>query len=209
MNYSKLTEYLLFWYDSNSREMPWRGENDPYKIWLSEIMLQQTQVTTVRGYYLRWLKKFPTIRDVANADLDQLLKMWEGLGYYSRVRNFHKACKTLKENKYQVPNDIKEFQSLSGVGPYIASAVQSIAFSMPTSVIDGNVNRVVSRFFSFSIPPEKNRMRILEFMDQIIDKRRPGDFNQAIMDLGRFICKPRTPKCEKCPISIFCNAYKN
>ncbi len=208
MNYSKLTSSLLSWYDAHDRDMPWRGESDPYKIWVSETMLQQTQVSTVRDYYLRWLERFPDIESVATAPTDDVLKHWEGLGYYSRARNFHHSCQTLNSKDGRVPEGMDEFKTLKGVGPYIASAVQSIAFNIPAGVVDGNVNRVATRLFAYKEAPSKNKNKIEKFMSLIINKKRPGDINQAIMDLGRYVCKPARPLCSECPISISCMALE-
>jgi len=209
MNYNKQRKNILQWYQSENREMPWRGESDPYKVWLSEIMLQQTQVNTVINYYHRWLKRFPTFTDVANASQDEVLKYWEGLGYYSRARNFHQSCKMLVEENKDIPQGVSEFMELKGVGEYIAAAVQSICFNTPVGVIDGNVNRVASRVKMFTEPPLKNKKKISTYVDQILDKKRPGDFNQALMDLGRYICKPQNPDCESCPIQFDCQSYKH
>jgi A/G-specific adenine glycosylase len=206
MSSNKISKDILCWYDDNKTEMPWRDEADPYKVWLSEIMLQQTQVTTVIDYYYRWIEKFPTISDVASASVDEILKYWEGLGYYSRARNFHASCKEIDREGGSVPKGMKEFQNLKGVGPYIAAAVQSISFNEPVSVVDGNVNRVASRFNAYKTPANKNQKAIKIFMDSILDVDRPGDFNQAVMDLGRYICKPRNPLCGECPISLSCIA---
>ena len=208
MNYKQITGNLLSWYDVSHEDMPWRGESDAYKIWVSEIMLQQTQVTTVIDYYQRWIKRFPTINDVASASIDEILKLWEGLGYYSRARNFHESCKQLANSDSKVPDNFDDFLNLKGVGPYIASAVQSIAYNFPCAVIDGNVNRVVSRMNMFDIDPLKNKKNIQIFMDKILCKQRPGDFNQAIMDLGRYICKPQNPICDECPLKSECKAFK-
>tara|TARA_Y100001970_G_scaffold287650_1_gene412847 strand:- start:325 stop:1386 length:1062 start_codon:yes stop_codon:yes gene_type:complete len=208
MTYNQITDKLLYWYDSYDRAMPWRGERDPYKIWVSEIMLQQTQVTTAHNYYLKWINRFPNIESVAEASIDDILKYWEGLGYYSRARNFHESCKVLNNQNSQVPVGVEEFQKLKGVGPYIAAAVQSIAFNIPIGVVDGNVNRVVSRFYAYKEIPSKNKNQINDFMSFIINDKRPGDINQAIMDLGRYICKPGIPLCETCPLGKGCEAFK-
>ena len=208
MTYNQVTKRLLSWYDSHDRRMPWRGETDPYKIWISEIMLQQTQVTTVRDYYLRWIKRFPTIQSVSSSSMDKVLKYWEGLGYYSRARNFHASCQILDNQGSTVPKGMEEFQKLKGVGPYIAAAVQSIAFNMPVGVVDGNVNRVVSRFYAYKDTPSKNKKKINEFMSLVINKKRPGDINQAMMDLGRYVCKPSSPLCDECPLSKGCKALE-
>ena len=209
MNYKKQRTNLMNWYTKEKRQMPWRGESDPYKIWLSEIMLQQTQVTTVIDYYHRWLERFPSFTDVANASQDEILKYWEGLGYYSRARNFHQACISLVKSNQKIPRGVSEFIKLKGVGEYIAAAVQSISFNIPIGVVDGNVNRVASRMHSFATPPLKNKAKISNYVNNILDKKNPGDFNQAIMDLGRYICKPQNPDCNICPIEFDCTSYKN
>ena len=209
MNYRKQRIQILKWYTKENRKMPWRGESDPYKVWLSEIMLQQTQVTTVVDYYNRWIKRFPTFQDVAKASKDEILKYWEGLGYYSRARNFHQSCIQLANENKEIPKGVADFIKLKGVGEYIAAAVQSISFNIPVGVIDGNVNRVASRMNAFKELPLKNKKRISAYMHEILDKNRPGDFNQALMDLGRYICKPKNPLCNLCPITFDCKSYKN
>jgi A/G-specific adenine glycosylase len=188
--------------------MPWRGETDPYKIWISEIMLQQTQVATVRDYYLRWIKRFPDIQSVSESSIDEVLKYWEGLGYYSRARNFYQSCRALNKQGSKVPKGMDEFRKLKGVGPYIAAAVQSIAFNIPVGVVDGNVNRVISRFYAYKDIPLKNKKKINEFMSLIINQKRPGDINQAMMDLGRYVCKPSNPLCDQCPLNKGCKALQ-
>lgn len=188
--------------------MPWRGQTDPYRIWLSEVMLQQTQIDTVIPYYHRWLKKLPTLGHVARASEDDVLKMWEGLGYYARVRNFRLACQQVVE-RYggQVPPDETAFEGLKGVGPYIKAAVLSIAFHKSIPTIDGNVKRVVARLLRLQGPPSKCLTKIESFLNQVISKKVPGDFNQAMMDLGSTICTRSRPRCEQCPVSSACGAY--
>ena len=191
---------LLDWYKYNKQEMPWRDDKNIYHIWLSEIMLQQTQITTVIPYYTKWLKKLPTIHAVANTTEDEVLKLWEGLGYYSRALNFHNACKTIiKLYDGNVPKEKNEFLKLKGVGKYIDAAVRSIAYNDVVPTIDGNVNRVVSRLLCLNQPPQKEYNKIYDFLMKIIDSKYPGNFNQAMMDLGRNICKPKNPCCGKCP----------
>lgn len=188
--------------------MPWRGEKDPYKIWLSEVMLQQTQVETVIPYYEKWLKRFPTIHHVAETTEDEILKMWEGLGYYARGRNFHKACvEVVRSYGGKVPDDSDSFAKLKGVGPYTVAAVQSIAFQRPLPAIDGNVKRVVSRLLALKKPPSQSLSEIELFLKKNIFKEKPGDFNQAMMDLGATICRAQNPECLKCPVSSFCEAF--
>lgn len=197
------------WYDANKRVLPWRESSDPYKIWLSEVMLQQTQVKTVIPYYYRWIEKYPTIKSVAEAPLDDLLKLWEGLGYYSRCRNFQKAAQTVM-NEYGgvIPAEIKPFQSLSGVGEYMAGAVLSIAFNQPYCAIDGNHRRVLYRYLGLKNRTKRNEKRIASFLKSQIDKGRPGDINQALMDIGSSICKPKGVDCPRCPLEYSCKAAK-
>ena len=190
--------------------MPWRGETDVYKIWLSEVMLQQTQVETAKPYYRRWLKEFPNTLAVANATEDEILKQWEGLGYYARARNFKSACEWINnENNGEIPTSSSKFRQLKGVGAYIHAAVRSIAYNEAIPVIDGNVKRVMARVLEIKTPPSRSLHIIKQFLNDKISPTNPGDFNQAIMDLGSIICKPRNPNCNKCSISNFCKSYKN
>ena len=189
--------------------MPWRNESDVYKIWLSEIMLQQTKIETAIPYYKCWIKRFPTLFDVASATEDEVLKYWEGLGYYARVRNFRNACKDVVKNYRGVIPNNKDFIRLKGVGDYIDAAVRSIAYKIPLPVIDGNVKRVISRILMLKKIPDKCINQIRAFLYMQISKSRPGDFNQGLMDLGRLICKPQNPLCSKCPISKNCLAFVN
>ena len=205
---TKFSSYLLKWYDANPRAFPWRLTNDPYKIWLSEIMLQQTQVKTVIPYYENWLNDLSGPRSVASASLDYVLKKWEGLGYYARARNFHSACKTvinLFDGK--IPCNYSDFLSLPGVGPYVAGAVMSIAYSHPIPAIDSNAYRVVSRIKTICLPFARCKNDISRFLFGSIPPDRPGDFNQAIMDLGREICTAKNPACDKCPVQKYCAAF--
>ena len=190
--------------------MPWRGATDVYKIWLSEVMLQQTQVETAKPYYQRWISKFPNTQSVADASEDEVLKLWEGLGYYARARNFKSACEWIKHNNNnQIPTNSHDFRQLKGVGDYIHAAVRSIAFNEVLPVIDGNVKRVVARILELDSAPSKALNVIKEFLINEISQKSPGDFNQAIMDLGSTICKPRNPRCSECNIRNFCKSYKN
>jgi len=198
---------LLHWYDRHKRDLPWRKTKDPYQIWLSEIMLQQTQVDTVIPYYNRWIETCPTLHDVAKLSLDQLLKLWEGLGYYSRCRNFYKAVH-LVNSKFNgvIPSDQQQFIKLPGVGEYTANAVLSIAFDQPLPAMDGNIKRVMSRVLGIKTPSKYNLSRIKNKLIKWIDIDRPGDFNQALMDVGANICRPQNTKCEICPIAEYCSA---
>ncbi|MBO0471016.1 A/G-specific adenine glycosylase [Enterococcus sp. DIV0242_7C1] len=204
-------EEFIDWYEKEKRNLPWRVNLDPYRIWISEIMLQQTRVDTVIDYYYRFMEWFPTIKDLAEAPDDRLLKAWEGLGYYSRARNLKVAAQQIMtEFDGQMPQTIEEIRQLKGIGPYTAGAIGSIAFQLPEPAIDGNVMRVVSRLFEISddIAKAGSRKVFEEAMYRIIDKERPGDFNQAMMDLGSAICTPTSPKCEECPIQQYCLSYE-
>ena len=203
-------ETFLTWYHKEKRNLPWRATNDPYAIWISEIMLQQTRVETVIGYFYRFMEQFPTIQDLAAAEEQKLLKVWEGLGYYSRARNLKAAAQQIvAEFDGEMPQSIEEIRSLKGIGPYTAGAIGSIAFGLPEPAIDGNVMRVVSRLFCIEadIAKASSRRPFDEAMRTIISPDEPGEFNQALMDLGSRICTPTTPNCEECPISQYCLAY--
>lgn len=203
-------ETFLTWYHKEKRNLPWRATNDPYAIWISEIMLQQTRVETVIGYFYRFMEQFPTIQDLAAAEEQKLLKVWEGLGYYSRARNLKAAAQQIvAEFDGEMPQSIEEIRSLKGIGPYTAGAIGSIAFGLPEPAIDGNVMRVVSRLFCIEadIAKASSRRPFDEAMRTIISPDEPGEFNQALMDLGSRICTPTTPKCEECPIGQYCLAY--
>ena len=209
-SHSNVGKQLLAWYDGRSCNLPWRNCNDPYKIYLSEVMLQQTRVGTVIPYYEKWILKFPTIQSVANATQEQILKQWEGLGYYSRARNFHKSCKNIVDNMSGIiPSNPEEFSKLPGVGPYISAAVMSIAFQRPLPAVDANAIRIAARMKMVDIPYPKNLKIIVNYFENHISIERPGDFNQAVMDLGRDICKSDSPHCTICPISQYCKALVN
>jgi len=198
---------LLKWFDINMRDLPWRKYNDLYHVYLSEVMLQQTKVETVIPYYKKWLKQYPTIESVALSNVDDLLKLWEGLGYYSRCINFFKACSILY-HKYnsQLPRNRADFLKLPGVGNYISSAVYSIIEKHPIPAVDANVTRVMSRILAIRNLTPYNKRRIVNMLNNCIDNERPGDVNQALMDLGSSICTPLKTECHKCPISSFCKA---
>lgn len=202
---------LLAWYHHEKRDLPWRESTDPYRVWVSEIMLQQTQVVTVIPYFNRFMEWFPTIEDLANAKEDKLLKAWEGLGYYSRVRNMQHAAKEMVETfDGKMPQTIEDILSLKGIGPYTGGAIGSIAFSLPEPAIDGNVMRVYSRLFCLSddIALPKTRKVFDKYVRETMSQTEPGDFNQALMDLGATICTPTKPSCETCPIKHYCEAKK-
>ena len=203
-----MTDQLLQWYDKNARVLPWRENKDPYRIWLSEIMLQQTRVDTVVEYFSAWLQVFPTIEKLAQASEDQVLKQWQGLGYYSRARNFYRAAKIIvEEYQGQFPKSAEEWRKLPGVGEYTAAAIASIAYDQVIPVFDGNVIRVISRICGFEQDPiaKEIRQRMVENSLLWISQDRPGDYNQAMMELGATICLPNgKPLCPICPISADC-----
>ncbi len=209
---AKFANALLHWYDATKISLPWRGGRDPYQIWLAEIMLQQTRVAAVKEYYSRWLEKFPTIEILAAASLDEVLKVWEGLGYYTRARNIHKLAKIIVNDHHgQFPVTAEALQTLPGIGRYTAAALASIAFDERVAVLDGNVIRILSRLLD--LPDEINQPKVQAELwsvaESLLPKKRCGDYNQAMMDLGRTICTPRNPNCGACPVQKFCEAYKN
>jgi len=204
-----LRRNLIGWYEQTRRELPWRGTRDPYRIWVSEVMLQQTQVKTVLPYYRRFLGRFPRLRDLAQADLEAVLKAWEGLGYYARARNLHRSARRLLQNgSGRIPDSWEEFRILPGVGDYIAAAVLSIAFNRPHAVVDGNVKRVLARLLASDAPVDAVAFQriFLAAADRLLDRHRPGDFNQAMMELGALVCTPRHPLCDRCPVRRYCSA---
>lgn len=203
---------LLAWYDENKRDLPWRRSKNPYHIWVSEIMLQQTRVDTVIPYYERFLDWFPTVESLANAPEDRLLKAWEGLGYYSRVRNMQTAAQQImNEFEGKFPSTYEGISSLKGIGPYTAGAISSIAFNLPQPAVDGNVMRVLARLFEVNhdIGNPSNRKIFQAMMEVLIDPDRPGDFNQALMDLGSDIEAPVNPRPEESPVKEFSAAYQH
>jgi len=205
----KITTQLLHWYNKNKRMLPFRNTNDPYKIWVSEVMLQQTQIKTVIPFYNRWIEEYPTLKSAADANLDKLLKLWEGLGYYGRCRNFHKALKIINEKyKGEIPNKFDEFITLPGVGEYTAGAVLSIAYQKCIPAIDGNVTRVMARILGIKNLTTKNQSRLKSNVQKLIPKTEPGNFNQGLMELGALICTPSKPSCGICPLSSYCKAYE-
>ena len=208
--YREISDELLRWYDINAREMPWRGIQDPYKTWISEIMLQQTRVETVIPYYQRFLSRFPSLPDLALADEAEVLKLWEGLGYYSRARNLLKGAREVLECYSGIlPKDPILLRKISGIGPYTAGAIASIAYHLPVPAVDGNVIRVYSRLFGIreNVQLPAVRKKLEEIAASIVPENRPGDYNQAVMDLGATVCVPGTPECNHCPLSGFCSAF--
>jgi len=201
---------LTNWYAKNKRDLPWRRTKDPYKIWISEIMLQQTTVSTVIAYYERWIKTFPTLHDLAKAPLQTVLKQWQGLGYYNRVKNLHKAALVLiKEHKGILPKDPQVIRSLPGFGPYTTGSVLSIAYDIPLTIIDANVRRVVMRLLALQgVADTKQDLKVNEFLLKVLPAKGVGDFNQALMELGALVCRAQGPLCLSCPLNKYCQAYK-
>ena len=195
---------LLYWYDRARRELPWRGTRDPYRVWLSEIMLQQTRAEAVAPRYEAFLSRFPTVEALAAADEEAVLKAWEGMGYYSRARNLRRAAMEVVR-RGEFPQSAKELQTLPGVGAYTAAAVASIAYHEAAPALDGNQARVLSRLLAFEGTVDTPQ-RLRAQAEALIDRERPGDYNQALMDLGSGVCTPRAPKCGLCPVAAFCAA---
>jgi len=207
-----MQQELLEWYIANHREMPWRESKDPYKIWLSEIILQQTQVKQGTPYYNKFIEAYPSLSHLALTTEDELLKLWQGLGYYSRARNMHFTAKYIhNECNGKFPSKYKELLTLKGVGDYTAAAIASIAFDQPVAVLDGNVVRVLSRLFEIqeSVQTGAGLKKFKTYAKTILNTTHPGNHNQAVMELGSLICKPTQPLCTVCPISSYCGAYLN
>ncbi len=206
-----LQKALLAWYDAHRRDLPWRakpGESaDPYSVWLSEIMLQQTTVATVKGYYDRFLSKWPTVDALATAPLDDVLTEWAGLGYYARARNLHKCAQAVVEVFGGVfPASDQQLQKLPGIGRYTGAAIAAIAFDQPATVVDGNVDRVISRLFAIEVPLPDSKTEIYARAEALTPSKRSGDYAQAMMDLGATVCTPKSPKCLLCPLVDACAA---
>lgn len=202
---------LLGWFGRMARVLPWRQDHDPYRIWLSEIMLQQTQVQTVIPYYQRFLDYWPTLADLAGASEEQVLKLWEGLGYYSRARNLLAAAGQIRDcHQGLLPSSEKELRRLPGIGEYTAGAILSIAFGQPVAAVDGNVVRVFSRLTAIPWQPADpvQRREVRQLTESLLPKEHPGDFNEALMDLGATICLPRQPRCQECPLNAICQACR-
>ena len=205
----ELAQRLLQWYAMSARRLPWRGSHDPYAVWVSEIMLQQTRVDTVIPYYQRWMELFPSIEALAAADQAHVLHAWEGLGYYSRARNLHLAAQRVAaEFAGYLPQDLRYLQTLPGVGDYTSGAIASIAFGLDETAVDGNIRRVLARVFDVNVPETspQGKRRFEELARQNLPRGRAGDYNQALMDLGATICTPRTPTCQLCPLAQICKA---
>jgi A/G-specific adenine glycosylase len=203
---------LLRWYQGRSRALPWRMSRDPYTVWISEIMLQQTQIETVIPYYLRFIREFPTVRRLAKAHLERVLELWSGLGYYRRARHLHQAAQAVVEkHKGQFPKEMETALSLPGVGGYTARAVLSIAYNRPYAVLDGNVARVMARYLALrgNLHQPRFRRRVEENLEALLSRRSPGNFNQAMMELGQTVCLPHSPRCQLCPLRHKCRGLRS
>lgn len=202
---------LLEWFATNHRPMPWKGERDPYIIWLSEIILQQTTVAQGTAYFEKFSGRYPSVKDLADAPSDEVMKLWEGLGYYSRARNLHGTAKYINtELKGFFPTTYEDILKLRGIGPYTAAAIAAFAYDLPHAVLDGNVYRVLSRFFGIETPIDTTEAKHIftELANKVLDKKRPADFNQAMMDFGATFCTPAKPKCVQCSLQTACSAFQ-
>ena len=201
----------MSWYESAKRDLPWRNSKDPYEIWISEVMLQQTQVKTVLDYYKKFIETFPDISSLADAHLDQVLKVWEGLGYYARARNLHRAARYIVTHLHgKIPQTAEALREIPGIGPYTAAALASIAFNEAAAVVDGNVTRVLARLLLIKESPRDQQVRnqLQAEARRLIDVHAPAEFNQAMMELGATLCTPKKPKCLLCPVSGYCRALQ-
>ncbi len=205
----QISDSILNWWDKSHADLPWRSSRDPYAIWVAEVMLQQTQITTVIPYYQRWMLRFPSIWELAMASLDDVLKSWEGLGYYSRARNLHAAARIILDKfDGRVPNQLSDLISLPGIGRYTAGAIASIAFDQPLPVLDGNIMRVFARLIDLDDDIRKTTTKntMWELADRLVPEHRPGDYNQALMELGQRLCTVKSPQCSLCPLKDICLA---
>lgn len=203
---------IIQWYEMNKRDLPWRHTTDPYRIWVSEVILQQTRVEQGLAYYERFVERFPDIEALSNAEEDDVMKMWQGLGYYSRAMNMHRSAKIIHhENQAKFPASYEEIRRMHGVGDYSASAIASIVYGEPCPVVDGNVLRVISRYSGIKEPlnTSAGKKKVKDILAGLIDPAKPGEFNQAIMELGALVCKPKQPLCPECPLRQNCYAYLN
>lgn len=204
-----ISSKILSWYRDNKRELPWRDTNDPYRIWVSEIILQQTRVAQGYDYFVRFMKRFPNVESLALADEDEVMKYWQGLGYYSRARNLHQAAKSIV-TAGEFPNTYEGVRALKGVGDYTAAAICSFAYQMPYAAVDGNVYRIIARLWGIETPIDSTLGKKLfhQLANELLDKQAPGDFNQAMMDFGALQCIPQNPNCDQCPLNDICVAYQ-
>lgn len=202
---------IYLWYHTNKRNLPWRNTNDPYKIWLSEIILQQTRVSQGTNYYLRFTEFFPNVQQLAEANEDEVLKLWQGLGYYSRARNLHSTAKIIVNSYNSIfPDNYNDILKLKGIGPYTAAAIASIAFNLPYPTVDGNIYRLLSRYFGIDTPIDSTngKKQFQQLAEELISEKEPGMHNQALMEFGALQCTPKSPDCISCPISSSCFAFQ-
>ena len=206
---ASFTSALLKWFAANGRELPWRGIKDPYGIWVSEVILQQTRIDQGTDYWLRFMERYPTVESLAGASEDDVLRLWQGLGYYSRARNMHVAARQIVEQG-GFPHSIKGLLALKGVGDYIAAAVGSMAFGLPAAAVDGNVYRVLARQFGIDVPINTTRGKrvFTDLAQELLPKHEAGTFNQALMDFGAICCTPLSPHCDECPVAMTCEALR-
>lgn len=208
----QFTDILLHWYADNKRSLPWRGERDVYRVWVSEIILQQTRIQQGWDYYLRFIKAFPDVKALAEADEEQVLRVWQGLGYYSRARNMHAAAQSvMREHEGKFPSSYEQVRQLKGIGDYTAAAICAFAYGLPYPAVDGNVLRIISRVFGIhdNIADNSTRKDITSLCQKLMKNADPSDFNQALMDFGSLQCTPKNPDCEQCPMQGECYAFKH
>jgi len=203
---------VLKWYDQHGRKLPWRESADPYRIWLSEVMLQQTTVAAVVPYFERFTARFPNIQSLAEADVDEVLRLWEGLGYYSRARNLHRASQAVvSEHDGRFPSEVAALQALPGIGRYTAGAISSFAFDQPAAIVEANTERLYARLLALreDVRSTASQKLLWQFAEELVPDKRAGDFNQALMDIGAKLCRPVDPDCESCPLQKYCGAFQN
>jgi A/G-specific adenine glycosylase len=208
----RIAQALLDWYRAHRRALPWRATRDPYAVWVSEVMLQQTQVSTVLDYYARWMRRFPNIEALAAAEEADVLHVWQGLGYYSRARSLLSGARKVRdEHAGRVPDRVEALLALPGIGPYSAGAIASIAYGQPAPIVDGNVTRLLCRLFGLSGAPSRQplRSKLWALAEQLIPRGHSGDFNQALMELGALVCTPKQPDCKRCPVAQHCVAHRD
>lgn len=208
----QFTDILLHWYADNKRSLPWRGERDVYRVWVSEIILQQTRIQQGWDYYLRFIKAFPNVKALAEADEEQVLRLWQGLGYYSRARNMHAAAQSvMRDHGGKFPSTYEQVRQLKGIGDYTAAAICAFAYGLPYPAVDGNVLRIISRVFGIhdNIADNSSRKNITALCQKLMKNADPSDFNQALMDFGSLQCTPKNPDCEHCPMQGECYAFKH
>jgi A/G-specific adenine glycosylase len=203
---------VLKWYDQHGRKLPWRESADPYRIWLSEVMLQQTTVAAVVPYFERFTARFPDVQSLAEADVDEVLRLWEGLGYYSRARNLHRASQAVvSEHLGQFPAEVEVLRTLPGIGRYTAGAISSFAFDQPAAIVEANTERLYARLLALrdDVRASASQKLLWQFAEELVPDKRAGDFNQALMDIGSKLCRPVDPDCESCPLQKYCGAFQN